>query len=544
MRLTDQVARAQSPAVQARAGQSQPSVVRWLPPGSLLLWAVILLATASRIYLLATTDFPINDGALFTVFTESVGRTFPGLPTWIDFNGLHLPFGYPPLAFWLAAAATRLGLSTLSIVHVAPVVMNIVYLLLYAAVLLRRGCSSLFTAVALFIFATSFRSFEWLVMGGGLSRGLGGIFALLLILALSRPSSTREPPQWKELLAAGVAVAGAMLSHLEWGLLSAATALLLLGLRAESPRGFVRQSFVLGLTAIALVLPWASFVYMKHGLAPFIAASSTSDWYNGWKLEPLWRAYWIFTGQAGATLPFVVIGAVSLLLERRPFWIGFFLLSVFVTPRHGPTPAVLALSVLAAAGAVSFAGIAERVFRSRVLAIGVTSLAVLLAVGARNNWSTRPSPYFEPLSPAVRSAMAWVTGHGLGNTFAVVTCPEWQYDASAEWFPYLTHARSVTTVQGLEWAPPGTFKRTVDGSAAMKGSTSCRALTNSLRYFSSDYIWTEVRPDCFSAAGFPTVFANGAVTIFRGGSQGHSAAPPKQTWVKPHPTLCHPVLPD
>ncbi len=224
--------------------------------------AALLLLTlagvvAIRLNLLMTTVFPINDGALFLVFVESIARDFPSLPTTVEYNGLAIPFAYPPLSFWLSAAAVKLGADPLAIVHQVPILMNIAYVLLFAFLLLRTGHSRLFVALAVLIFGTSLRSYEWLVMGGGLSRGLGGIFLLLSLLALmssrTQAISRQSVPR---LLLGGLCVGGAVLSHLEWGILAAFSALACLALSSRNKRRYVQAALMVGLTALAAVLPW------------------------------------------------------------------------------------------------------------------------------------------------------------------------------------------------------------------------------------------------------------------------------------------------
>src|SRR4051812_31472468 len=106
----------------------ESSIGRWDLP---LLWAVAAGVLWIRLRLLLDSDFPINDGALFLAFVQAHARVFPHLPDFVDYNGLAIPYAYPPLAFWLAGAAARLGADPLAIVHRAPVLMNMVWVLLF-----------------------------------------------------------------------------------------------------------------------------------------------------------------------------------------------------------------------------------------------------------------------------------------------------------------------------------------------------------------------------------------------------------------------------
>jgi hypothetical protein len=142
----------------------------------------------------AALDFPVNDGALFLEFVKASAGTFPYLPTSVAYNGLLLPFAYPPLSFWIGVAATKLGADSLAVIRIMPILMNILYVLLFALVLLKSGRSRLFTALAILFFAVNLRSFEWLLMGGGLTRGLGSLFLMLALLAVTVPTGAGKEP--------------------------------------------------------------------------------------------------------------------------------------------------------------------------------------------------------------------------------------------------------------------------------------------------------------------------------------------------------------
>lgn len=287
-----------------------------------LLLACVAGVIAIRLQLLASTDFPINDGALFLAFVEAIARVFPALPATVDYNGLTIPFAYPPLSFWLSAAAVRLGVDPLAIVHRLPILMNIGYVLLFTLLLLRTGHSRLFTALAVLVFGTTFRSYEWLVMGGGLSRGMGSLFLLLTLIVLMPPGEARQP-RWSlpRLMAAGACVGGAMLSHLEWGLLSAFSTLACLAVARPGLGVFVRASFTVGLTAMAVVAPWFWSVVRTHGLDPFVAASGTGSW--RWYVVP--ESARILLRTSGVLLPFVLVGVFTAARTRNLFWVLFML---------------------------------------------------------------------------------------------------------------------------------------------------------------------------------------------------------------------------
>jgi hypothetical protein len=495
----------------AALGEEDAEVgARW---GSVLLIAALALALSVRLYLALSTSFPINDGALFYEFVRGVAGSFPGLPETVRYNGLDVPFAYPPLSFWVAAALVRAGLDPLGIVHLLPIVMNAVYVLLFAALLLKNGHSRLFTALALLFMFTTLRSFEWLVMGGGLSRGLGSVFLLLTLLAAGLPGHEREAAglPLSRLVLAGICIAGAILSHLEWGVLAAAS---FVASRALSARGFARfawDNVVAGAAALLCIVPWLLFVLATHGVEPFLSAGGTSNWslLNSLLHVPAL----LFNNRANL---FFLLGLVVVLARRDLFWPIFLLLCLFLTPRHSATPVVLGIAAISVHGALAFWALLRRTRLTAPQAAAAMALLLALVLVWQVYRDTRSAGPFRPLPATTIEAMKWVRSNTPGAAYAVVTEHGWYYDAAAEWFPTLTGARSITTVQGREWLPDNAFGRWLAMDVELKGAATCRNVLTTLRgYGRADYIWAQTRQECFRAPPFRAVHRRGDIIIFQ-----------------------------
>lgn len=481
--------------------------------GALLLAAALLAAAATRLYMWLTTDFPINDGGPFVAVIDQIAPVFPAIPAAFDWNGLVIPFAYPPLAFWLGALLKNAGVSGISTLHTLPIFMNVGFICLFALLLLRAGYSRVFAALAVLFLATALRSFEWLVMGGGLTRGLGSLFLILALLAATIPGPRAEAPaSLGRMMLVGAAVAGAILSHLEWGLLAACS---LVASRAFQSRGlkeFVISSTIAGVTALLLVIPWLAWILRTNGLDPLIAASATSEWQLVDSIRDL-----IFLGiDALLTNPFILLGGLAMLWRRQFFWVAFALLCLFVTPRHGPTPLALAYAVFAGQGVMTLYGFLKDRTRSRGAALPITAAAAVLA-GALQGFSTvGRAQNVRPLSPQVREAMAWIAANQPGATFAVFTGKAWPTDSSAEWFPTVSGAQSVTTVQGREWLPDRAFHKSVAAAKRLRESKTCPELHAALRaYPPFDFVWVETMRHCFTSPAHERVYQNRQVDIFR-----------------------------
>jgi len=470
----------------ARAA-STATLGRWDTP---LLLAALLAVLAIRVDLLVSTDFPINDGALFYAFVLAIAQIFPALPEFVEFNGLSIPFAYPPLSFWLSAAAVQLGADPLAIVHRVPILMNAAWVLLFALLLRRTGHSRLFTAVAVLVFGTTFRSYEWLVMGGGLSRGMGSLFLLGMLLALLPTGLwTGTSWNWRRLLCGGGLLGATVLSHLEWGVLGTFGALACLALAQRQARPFLEGAGALGGAALVLALPWLAWALHAHGLAPFLAASRTGGQPFG-----LANGGGMLMRSATVLLPLAAFGAVLVLRTPSRFWLLLAAASVWLIPRSGETPLALATGVLTASGTLGLAVALRRAHLRGMASLGLA--AFLVTVGSlavlRAQEATRRPEHFATLAPEARSAMGWIATHLSGTRFAMLREAPWEYNAVAEWFPIFAKAINVTTLQGREWLPDREFDRTHASVRALDTSASCRLLMRSLQRLPAvDYLWTE-----------------------------------------------------
>jgi hypothetical protein len=429
---------------------------------------------------------------------------------------LLLPFAYPPLSFWIGAAITKLGFDSLDVVRILPILLNVAYVLLFALLLLKSGRSRLFTALALLFFAVNLRSFEWLLMGGGLTRGLGSVFLLLTILAVKVPDSGRTAaPNWLRMVLAGTAVGGAILSHLEWGILAAASVLLSRALASQSIKDFITSTLLAGVTALALVVPWLFFVYQTHGFEPFLAASGTS----GWKIGFIKGRLLGIASLAVASNPFTLLGGLLLLFRRQWFWIGFILMCVVLTPRHAQTPAMLAIAVFGAQGIITGFDFAGRFIRSKTL-VTASAAGVVAALLAFNLYRTQlyAPVSFRAVPLEARQSMAWIAHHHPGARFAIINDSQWPDDNTGEWFPTLAAAQSVTTVQGREWN--GEFSRWEDMSRILRNSQGCAELKKNLQGFGRfDFLWVESKNHCFASTPGGPIYRNGEVSIYKVSSE-------------------------
>ena len=64
----------------------------------------MLLGLYLRLYPAIIPGFPLNDSALFLLMSEELRHNGYALPAYAAFNAANIPFAYPPLGFYVAAA--------------------------------------------------------------------------------------------------------------------------------------------------------------------------------------------------------------------------------------------------------------------------------------------------------------------------------------------------------------------------------------------------------------------------------------------------------
>lgn len=422
-----------------------------------VLLAAIAVGTVVRLAPALAADFPVNDGGLFYAMIRDLQQAEYRLPLFTSYNSAGIPFAYPPFPFFLAGLLDDVTpLSLLDVLRFVPAIAAV--LSIGAVYLLARSFHSSEAGVAASVatFALVPESFVWPIMGGGLTRALGMVFALLgmreahRLYAEDRPQAVPWLILWSSL---------AILSHLEWALFLAITSAALCISFCRSRRALVASALIASATIVSTA-PWWATVLLSHGWAPFAAAllsghGTTADF------------------AAGLISPaqVLVLAAVLILLalrRRRPFflgWVGLILLfnlrSLF---RFAAVPIALANGDFFDRPTISEGGLDAPALRRTTmerasrLAFGVAVAFMLYVEVVTPLALTGGLIHLGALAPEERAAMAWISEHAPeSGRFLVISGDGWAIDRSAEWFPVLANRTSVGTVQGTEWLPGGAF---------------------------------------------------------------------------------------
>jgi hypothetical protein len=439
-----------------------------------VLVAGLALGVAARASWVLAADFPVNDGGLFYVMTRDLQDNAYRLPVFTTYNGGHIPFAYAPLGFYAAAvleAATPMSMLTVfRFLPLALAIGTVGAFLLLARSLVR---DRLTVAVAVFGFALLPQSYEWLVMGGGVTRGFGLLFSLLAIHQAHALYTTRR---LRHVPALGLLAGLTLLSHIEMGWWTAWSVGLFLLFEGRHRTG-VLGSLAAAAIGVAVAAPWLVTVLAQHGTEPFIASMHTG-------VASPFAALILFSSFQSAREPFfpifaslAMLGLAVSIVRRQYLLPAWVLLASLVDTRSAPRVGAPAVALLAAVAFVEvLLPLFLRATSSRVaspeprgrfalprhsFALGAS--LVMLGYAAVTNLAVG-AVALGAMPAGDREAMAWVAQHTPpGSRFVLVTGSRWGADYDSEWFPALAGRTSIATVQGTEWlSPPPAFSERID----------------------------------------------------------------------------------
>ena len=481
---SDLAARAPSASPAASASPRLAAARAWATGDAAVPLGVLAIATVLGFYLrfmlVARADFPLNDGGLFYLMTRELMEAGFRLPAFTAYNGAEIPFAYPPLGFYVAGLiASATGWPLLDVIRLLPAVLSTLAIpafYLLARCILR---SPLQAAVATVAFAILPRTFSWFVMGGGLTRAPGFLFALLMLrqayLMFTRGAR-------RDVVLTGVLGSLLVLSHSEITWFAVYTAVLMFLFFGRTRRALV-GALAVGAIVVVLSAPWWASVIHHHGTGPFLDAAAGGG-YGNFSWFP--AKTFLFTDEP--FLPILaalgLLGAFASIAEGTlflPVWLG----SIFlINPRNPETPATVPLAMLVAVAlcrlivprltAMAGSRTATRPEVRRGVAPPDRPLTSLLRYAAvwlllayvagyafsGSHSAMRWNSSFRALSPGERSAMAWVAANTPDSSRFLVLdagAPWFGLDPASEWLPALTGRTSVATVQGYEWLPGRQF---------------------------------------------------------------------------------------
>jgi hypothetical protein len=459
-------------------------------------YAGLSIAIFIRMLISSTVNFPLNDGGMFFVMIRDLQSSHYALPHFTSYNGMHIPFAYPPLAFYAAGFVADLTHGSLfTILRLLPMLLSIAAIgafALLARSILRSNDAAVVAAIA---FSFLPHSILWQIMGGGLTRGFGFLFALLAMhqgyALFSRRVLWRAAPT-------AIFASLTVLSHPEMSLFLAYSLALFVFWYGRNRTGLVGASTVVLSTAV-LTAPWWATVILYHGAAPFLASMQTGTVPLGTLV-----GYALKFNISGEPF-FPILGVIAVLgiiwsIQSRQ-WMLIIWLAVMmpIDPREYLTEMLVPISLFIGIGVIEvllpwlsrFEQSRSPRWKGRLsaLVLACTLFYVALALIATS------APVDIPLATQDRAAMSWIaqTTPSTSRFLLITGSPGWATDRSAEWFPALSGRTSVATVQGTEWLSTKPFSERVtqynDLQACADQTTSCIDRWTSETGTAFDYVY-------------------------------------------------------
>lgn len=473
----------------------------------LLLAIALLLGFLARANYTFRADFPLNDGGLFYLMARALQRSHYLLPAFVSYNGLRIPYAYPPLGFYAGALVADLtGGDLFTVLRLLPLAINLLTILAFYFLARTLLAERVAANVATLCFALIPESFVWLIMGGGLTRSFGLLFSILAVrefYLLYRRGSRLT------LARAALFAALTALSHLEAATFLAISIVTLLLVHGRSRAAFL-ETIAAGLGALILTSPWWLTVVSRHGLGPYLSASQTGN--QGFAHLFQFAFVDILTGEPAFPIlaALGILGLLYCLLTRRFFLPLYCVLIIALDPRGAHIYLTVPLMLLAGVASArvllplfSTAPAArprEEQTRALLTASKQRSTGHETTTPHRDGRESSLAPADAPfsrwlrpqtflaalllfaftgaivtaqvtlgaLTRADRSAMAWVgantpadgrflvmtddvAGVPKGAGFGIDRSIGWGADRFSEWFPVLAKRVSVATPQGHEW---------------------------------------------------------------------------------------------
>ncbi len=451
-------------------GAGPPAEPRRISTRDLNLWfsltVVVLIAALVRFMPLGGSEYPLNDGGLFARMASDLAANGFLLPDFTTYNGEQIPFAYPPLALYLSGLASLIpGGDVISVVRWLPAALStasVLALYLMASELLRSRWRGVVAAAA---FAFMPRAYVWLIVGGGMTRSLGLLLALLALHQGLRMIRTSRPMY---VLTTGALGGLTVLSHPQAAVFLGVSLVTLLTFHHRRGHGAatVTRLALSGLGGMLLVAPWLASIVATHGVGPILSAGQTA-------LDPgigLGQLLGLAFTDSPVLDLLTAIGVLGIIVRIArgqwmiPVWLG---LTILIDPRAGTTYATvpLGLSVVPVLGEllqrmIPKQGVAAtvdsdplpRLLRTHWSASIVLILLLFVTLRTASRTAVDSDGPLYGLSTDHVAAMEWVRDHTQeGAQFAVVTGHAWESDYVSEWFPAVAGRTSVATVQGSEW---------------------------------------------------------------------------------------------
>lgn len=504
---------------------------------------ITLIGLAIRLAPALQTEFPLNDGGLFYAMIVDLQEAHYILPTYATYNHAQIPFAYPPLAFYITGfLADLFHVTVLDLVRFLPALVCTLTIPVFYLLARELTDSPLQIVFGTFAFTLLPRTFAWSIMGGGITRSLGMLLAMLTMISAYRFYNGH---QTRHLLNCILLGALTVLTHPEATVHTAVTALVFYLWKDRSMKGLLLS---LGIAAgiLTLTAPWWGLVISRHGIGPFLAAMKASGQDSFNPLVGLFIFFrFMFTDEAFLPLLSLLglIGLFANLASKQTFLPAWLFILHLVEPRGGTLYMMLPLSLLIG---YSLDRVILPALHPKGFEISQTDVQRALESVLRG----KTARYFLLFLFSYGLMSAYTTGQKIRNDFSLQTNDMQAFtwvkentpreaefllitrqlplrDTWSEWFPVLTNRHSQATVFGYEWVNDDQFGKRVESYESLQAcyskNTECldnwNLISNSP--FSYVYLWNKDNPEDMALyaylkhdSAFELVYQNDRNAIF------------------------------
>ena len=448
----------------------------------LLLVTAILFGALIRFAAPLNAQGPVNDGGLFLQMTQDLQANEFSLPEYSTYNDANIPFAYPPFGFYLLGFIQSLtGISLFVLYTWLPALFSTlaIFALYFLALELTRD--PLKASAASLFYACVPKSFDWFIMGGGVTRAPAILFAFLALAFVYRLFVTRET---RYVIHVSVLSSLLVLTHPEVAYHTAFTVLIFTVFFMRDKRS-VFHSLAVVVLVLIFTSPWWFTVLQRHGIETFQTVLAAHP--RSFTSQFLFRSQFNLAGEILLTVVgvFALIGLIGEIRKRDFFlivWIalgglvvslaGFILLAI-----NGLESTLKGLGDLAPFDS----GFSSKT--SRYMLIGLSAYMLMAGLIASSFYG-----YEFRLLPGEHAVMDWLRQNTDSSAeFLVVTGDTSLIDPLSEWFPVLAGRVSLATVQGHEWTPEQPLPASVGNYNRLQGCVNQDAMC--LDAWEYDYVY-------------------------------------------------------
>ena len=504
-----------------------------------------LIGLAIRLAPALQTSFPLNDGGLFYDMILDLQANNFSLPDFATYNNADLPFAYPPLAFFLTGRLANLfRIPLLDLIRILPAIISTLAIPAFYLLAKEVSDSNLQIIFGTFAFTLLPRVFAWHIMGGGITRSFGFLFAILTMTSAYRFYNGHET---RHLISCILLGALTVFTHPEATVHTAITALVFYFWKDCSLKGLL-LSLGIAASILALTSPWWGLIVSRYGIDPFLASVTAAGQDSFNPLVGLF-IFFRFLFADEAFLPILtmlgLIGLFASLAYKRTLLPGWMLIIHVIEPRGGVLYMMIPLALMigyalervilpalqtkdeSAVEAGNIQKQLEQVLGGKVTRYFILFLFAYCLMSAYTTGQNIKDS--TSLHPTDLESFAWVRENTPADSqFVLITNQHPFRDAWSEWFPVLAERRSQATVFGYEWVKDENFENRVSGynnlQACAYQDTVC--ISDWEQEYQTDfsyvYIWNQSNPLSFPLtvhleqnSGFSLVYQNEQTMIFQ-----------------------------